>query len=118
MSGSYFFGSGQRFATTWGGDLRNTGGTAGRLRADGTIVPRNHFVGKPIHRVDLRIQRRFPLGGRARIEGIVETFNLFNHANYGSYVTVETSPLYGRPQQNLNVAYQPLVLQLGFRMTF
>jgi hypothetical protein len=124
LSGLYFFGSGQRTATTYGGDLRDTGGgsggsSPGRLRPDGTIVPRNNFVGKPLHRVDLRVQRRLPLGGQRSIVPMVEVFNLFNHANYGAYVTDEAAGvLYGRPVQAVNVAYQPRIVQLGFRMTF
>ena len=50
LSGLYFFGSGARFFTNYGGDLRNTGGANridGRLRPDGTIVPRNNLVGQP-----------------------------------------------------------------------
>ena len=39
LSGLYFYGSGQRFATTYGGGDRT------RLRPDGSIVPRNNFVG-------------------------------------------------------------------------
>src|SRR6185312_6951975 len=50
LSGLYFYGSGQRFATTYGGDLRDTGGYTSRLRPNGTIVPRNPFVGPPLHR--------------------------------------------------------------------
>ena len=58
-------------ATSYGGDLRHPARTRStRLRPDGTIVPRNNFVGKPLHRVDMRLQRRFPLGGRASIDGI------------------------------------------------
>jgi len=45
-------------------------------------------------------------------------FNLFNHANYGSYVTAESNGNYGKPSSNTNVAYQPRMLQLGFRATF
>ena len=119
LSGLYFFGSGYRFNTSYGGDLRNTGGTApGRLRPDGTIVPPTNLVGEPLHRVDVRLQRRFPLGGRVGIDGILEVFNLFNHANYGSYVTQESNPNYGRPSFDPNVAYQPRILQLGFRIAF
>ena len=44
----------------------------------------------------MRLQRRFRLGAHATVDGIVEVFNLFNHANYGSYVTAEVSPAYGR----------------------
>jgi hypothetical protein len=88
------------------------------LRPDGTIVPRNNFVGDPLHRVDLRALRQFPILGHVRIDGIFEVFNVLNYANYGSYVTTESSRIYGRPQQNTNVAYQPRMLQLGFRLTF
>ena len=124
LSGLYFFGSGQRYATFYGGDLRNVGAFQGapgnRLRPDGTIVPRNDLVGKPIHRVDMRIQRRFPIFGRAGIDGMLEVFNLFNHANYGRYTTAEVlgPAAYGRPSQHPNVAYQPRMLQLGFRFAF
>jgi hypothetical protein len=127
LSGLYFFGSGERYRTFWGSDVRDVGGLASgsspatgehRLRPDGTLIPRNRFVGKPVHRVDLRLQRRFPLGGRAGIDGIVELFNVFNHANYGSYVNDEASRNYGQPQQNVALAYQPRILQLGFRFAF
>ena len=67
-----------------------------RLRPDGTIVPRNNFVGDPLHRVDVRIQRRFNFGGLS-VDGIAEVFNLFNHENYGNYITVESNRNYGRP---------------------
>src|SRR2546428_656059 len=79
LSGLYFYGSGKRFSTSYGGDLRNVGesnnGAIGtpitpRLRPDGTIVPRNNLVGHPIHRVDLRVQRHFKLAGRAGVDGL------------------------------------------------
>jgi hypothetical protein len=120
LSGLYFFGSGQRFATTYGGDPRNTGTTVGstRARPNGTTVPREGLVGEPIHRVDLRLLRHFPLVGRAGVDGIFEVFNLFNHENYGSYTTAESNRNYGNPSFNPNIAYQPRMLQLGFRSTF
>ena len=121
LSGLYFFGSGARFFTNYGGDLRNTGGANridGRLRPDGTIVPRNNLVGQSLHRVDLRIQRRFAFGNRMRLDGILEAFNLFNHENYGSYVTAESNRNYGLPTQNANIVYQPRMFQVGFRASF
>jgi hypothetical protein len=81
-------------------------------------VPRTDIVGEPIHRVDLRVLRRFPISNRVAIEGSFEVFNLFNHANYGSYVTAQVSPLYGQPQQHTGAAYQPRMAQIGFRVTF
>lgn len=122
LSGLYFFGSGQRFETNYGGDRRNRGSTTGpqgaRLRPDGTVVPRNNLVGQPIHRVDLRFQKRFSLAGSLAIDGMLEVFNLFNHENYGSYTTVESNRRYGQPSFNPNVAYQPRMVQLGFRVAF
>jgi hypothetical protein len=112
LSGLYFYGSGQRFATTYGGGDRT------RLRPDGSIVPRNTFVGLPIHKVDARIQRRFGLGGRRGIDGILEVYNLFNHANYGSYTLAESNASYGQPIQNIGLTYQPRMVQLGFRVVF
>jgi len=56
--------------------------------------------------------------GRATLAGMLEVFNLFNHVNYGSYVTNESNAQYGRPASNANIAYQPRMLQLGFRATF
>ncbi|OFW06654.1 MAG: hypothetical protein A3I61_06865 [Acidobacteria bacterium RIFCSPLOWO2_02_FULL_68_18] len=122
VSGIYFFGSGERFATTTGVDRRVEGvGAAApslRFRADGSFLPRNGIVGEPIHRVDMRVQQRLPIVGRLSIDGILEVFNLFNHENFGAYVFNESSPEYGKPAFNGNVAYQPRMLQLGFRATF
>ena len=118
LSGLYFYGSGQRFATSYGGDLRQCGQGCDRLRPDGTIVPRTNFAGDPIHRVDLRLQQRFRLGGRVAFEGLLETYNLFNHENQGSYETRESNASYGQPIPLLSLAYQPRMVQLGFRTTF
>ncbi len=126
VSGVYFYGSGLRFGTTYGGDPRgqSTGGE-NRLRAAttpegaaGTIVPRNDWVGKPIHRLDMRLQKHVKLAGRTGIDGMIEIFNLFDHANYGSYTTQESSASYSLPVFNNNVSYQPRGVQLGFRFQF
>ena len=119
VSGLYFYGSGQRFATTYGGGDRPRLRTAADAQGPaGSIVPRNDFVGSPLHRMDIRLQRRFGLGGRRSADGMVEVFNLFNHENYGSYTTVETNASYGKPAQNTGLAYQPRMMQLGFRIAF
>ncbi len=118
LSGLYFFGSGQRYNTTYGGDLRLCGQGCDRLRPDGTIVPRNNFVGDPLHRVDLRLQQRLKLGGRVSLDGILEAYNLFNHENFGNYEVRESNANYGKPIPLLSLVYQPRMLQLGFRATF
>ncbi len=115
VSGLYFYGSGARYATTAGGDRRATGSAVGsRLRADGTVVPRNNFVGEPIHRVDFRLSKTFRIVGSVRIEGMLDAFNLFNHRNHNVYVLNETNAQYGQPSDG----YLARRLQLGFRATF
>ena len=142
LSGLYFFGSGQRTGTSWGSDLRLTGGAAYNiLTPAGTtaaslgalcgcdvkgqtyngqfLLDRAQFVGKPIHRVDMRLQKRISLGGRRNIDGMIEVFNLFNHANYGTYTTTFSSGTsFGKPSFNGATAYQPRILQLGFHIGF
>jgi carboxypeptidase family protein/TonB-dependent receptor-like protein len=115
VSGLYFYGSGARYGTTSGGDRRATGtATGSRLRADGSIVPRNNFVGEPIHRVDMRFSKTFRVGGRARLEGMLDAFNMFNHRNHNVYVLNETNAQYGQPTDGALARR----LQLGFRATF
>ena len=119
LSGLYFYGSGLRYGTTAGADRRDRGVTGeDRLRADGSIMPRNNLVGQPVHRLDMRVQKRVSLGGNRSLDGILEIFNLFNRANYGSYTTNEANAFFGSPDFNNNIAYQPRGLQLGFRFAF
>jgi hypothetical protein len=123
VSGIYFFGSGERFWVDTGVDRRGEGGTTAntgelRLLPDGSILPRNSFVGKPIHKVDLRLQKRLPLVGRTAVDGIFEVFNLFNHEHYGSYVTNASNANFGQPAFSPSVQYFPRMLQFGVRATF
>jgi carboxypeptidase family protein len=118
VSGIYFFGSGERDDTFWGQDLRDLGGGSQRLRPNGTIIPRANFVGDPIHRVDLRLSQRIPLGWRLRADGLLEVFNLFDRANYGTYVLDEANRQFATPQRSTNIAYAPRAMVLGFRLQF
>ena len=93
-------------------------GEGSRLRADGSIVARNSFVGQAIHRVDFRVSKTFPLAGRVKIEGFADSFNLFNHENYNAFVTNEAARNYGAPSFDSNIAFQPRTAQFGFRVTF
>ncbi|MBI2187122.1 MAG: hypothetical protein HYU37_08340, partial [Acidobacteria bacterium] len=122
VSGLYFYGSGERIETIYDVDVRDLGvdGLTGspRARPNGTIVPRNDLERKPVHRVDVRLQQRIPLVGRASVDGILEVFNLFNRKNFQNYVTDEASPRFGQPTTTTNLAFTPFALQLGFRLTF
>jgi hypothetical protein len=119
VSGLYFYGSGARYATTYGTDVLNSGqGNSARFRSDLSIVARNNFVGRPIHRVDARVVKKLRLNSKLAVDGIAEVYNLFNHQNYGAYVTRETAANYGAPSFVSNVNYYARMAQLGFRITF
>jgi Carboxypeptidase regulatory-like domain/TonB dependent receptor len=126
VSGIYFYGSGLRDQILCGCDARGLQITSiDRLRSAndtqgpaGSIIPRNSFVGSPIHRVEMRLLQRIPLAGRANLAGSLEVFNLFNRKNYGAYDLVETSGTFLKPQQSTNLSYAPRTVQLGFRLTF
>src|SRR6266850_656192 len=119
VSGIYFYGSGQRFAVTDGTDRRSEGGSGeNRLRANGTIVARNNLVGRPIHRLDLRLQKAFPVVSKVKVDGMIEVYNLFNHENLGNYTTNMANARFGQPSANSALAYQPRMLQLGVKFTF
>jgi hypothetical protein len=138
VSGAYFFGSGNYFATTisgnpFGAQLQNRLHTGApvtiaasiRDRFEGpdviernSVVPRNALKGLPLHKVDFRIAKDFKIAGDVKITGIAEVFNLFNHANYGAYNGVVNTPTFGAPAQNLVNSYLPRVLQLAFRLGF
>jgi hypothetical protein len=125
VSGIYFYGSGQRDQIVCGCDARGLQiGSIDRLRLgdpqgpDGSIIPRNSFVGDPIHSVSLRLLQHIPLAGRANLAGSLEVFNLFNRKNYGVYDLTETSGTFLQPQPSASATYAPRSLQLGFRLTF
>jgi len=119
VSGVYFYGSGQRTQITCGCDARGLQiSSVDRLRLNGTIIPRESFVGDPIHRVEVRLQQRIRLYDRVAIDGFLEVFNLFNRANYGLYDTVESSKTFGQPIASPNLSYAARTLQLGFRLNF
>ncbi|MBI3048410.1 MAG: hypothetical protein HYY76_08850 [Acidobacteria bacterium] len=66
----------------------------------------------------VRPPRSRPAVHHVALDGMVEVFNVFNRANYGSWVTNESNARHGQPSDNNNIAYQPRVLQLGFRAGF
>jgi hypothetical protein len=121
LSGLYIYGDEGWETPTAGLDLRGKVGlqeNLSRLRRDGTLIARNSFDRKSMHRVDIRVQRRFRLAARTSIDGFFEVFNLFNRANFESYNINEQNARFGRPNAHSNIAYAPRVLQLGFRTQF
>jgi hypothetical protein len=77
----------------------------------GAVIPRNALEGLPLHKVDFHLTKDFPLGGTAKVQLVAEVFNLFNHANYGSYnvslsaTAPATTALFGTPNQNAGNAF-------------
>jgi hypothetical protein len=126
VSGIYFYGSGQRDQIVCGCDARGLQiSSIDRLRGPGdsqgpvgSIIPRESFLGDPIHRVELRLLQRVPLAGKANLTGSFEVFNLFNRKNYQVYDLTETSATFLQPQPSANLSYAPRTVQLGFRLTF
>jgi hypothetical protein len=147
---SYFYGSGARFnatisATPYGKPGSNrlnllTSGAAAPsivIPADiaarfdgpsvitsGTVIPRNALEGLPLHKVDLRVTKDMKIYGTLKGSFILEIYNVFDRANYGSFNTTlsATNPAqtaaFGQPVQNLGNAYVPREGQLAFRLAF
>jgi hypothetical protein len=147
---TYFYGSGNRFnnsiATAPYGkpgtnrlNLSATGTSAGSITIPATVldrwngpavinpgdvIPRNALEGLPLHKVDVHLTKDVKLGGTAKVQLVAEVFNLFNHANYGSYNTslsataAATTNLFGTPNQNTGTAFVSRQAQLGFKVQF
>jgi Carboxypeptidase regulatory-like domain len=82
------------------------------------VVPRNALRGFPLHKVDLRVSKRFTLHGNSAVTGLAEVFNLFNQKNYGNYTGQVDSTRFGQPAASSGNAYVPRSGQLGFRVEF
>jgi hypothetical protein len=138
VSGAYFYGSGNFYADTVSGTPYGKPGT-NRLNlgapiaipdsllsrwngpaviATGAIAPRNALQGTPLHKVDLRLQEEIKAAGKMRVQLIGEVFNVFNHDNFGSFVTLINNASFGQPRQNLGNAYVPRSGQLGIRISY
>jgi hypothetical protein len=78
-----------------------------------TTQPRNKFRTKAYGDVDLRIEKRFNLGGRQAFSVLAEAFNLLNRANV-SNVTAVSGPNFGTP----TTFFPGREIQLGVRYLF
>ena len=135
----YFYGSGNPVVTSVGG--ANPFGKTGTNRLNigapivipesladrwtgpmviGTneTVGRNALLGVPLHKVDIRVSQDVVFGGGVTLTATAEVFNLFDHANYGTYIGSVDLATLGRPQQNLGNAYLARAAQFGFRLGF
>jgi len=114
--------------------VANLQGTNSRPLADGAIaapnfdvravilIPRNAGIGSDFFSLNLRLSRGFRMAGSARIEGLVEAFNLTNRANAvtrnsnfgpGSYPTNPVATF-----NQVTAVGDPRTFQFGVRLTF
>ncbi len=119
LSGLYFYGDNGFETTESGVNLFDTENDdiADRVRLDGSVIPRRNFDKKDLHRVDLRLSKRIQIGNTS-IEPMVDIFNLFNRVNFTDWVIDEQSSLFGQPDAADGIAYQPRVIQIGFKARF
>ena len=115
-------------------DVNSLQTTAGRPFADGSIstpnfdvrqvdfIPRNAGKGSDFFTVSLRVSRSFRLSGGARVDGLVEAFNLTDRVNpitrnttfgSGSYRSNPVSSFY-----TVTTVGDPRTIQFGMRFTF
>jgi len=138
VSGSYFYGSGNPYSAVIGSVPFGIPGnnrfnnlapiaipSAVADRWDGPttictgcVIPRNALWGDPLHKVDVRVSKEVPLGGTTKVSLMAEVFNLFNHANYGSYVTQVNNARFGLPVANTGNGYAPRRAQLAVHLIF
>jgi hypothetical protein len=97
-------------------------GTAGRPIVNGAFIGRNTGTGPDFVSLNARVSRTFRLGGRARLEGLVEGFNLTNRVNV---VTINSNFGVGAFPANPSTTFgqiagvgEPRVFQLGLRFSF
>ncbi len=135
VSGIVTLGSGRPFTVLAGADLNGDGNGGAfppdRARRDpaseASSLGRNSETMPSQAVVDVRVSRRFGLGGRIQAEPIVEVFNLFNRTNYIETNNVSSAfiwgtgaypssplPSYGRFTQ----AGPPRQVQLAVKVTF
>jgi hypothetical protein len=109
-------------------------GTNGRPFADGTpatanfdvrtanLIARNAGVGSDFFTLNLRVSRAFPLGGSARLEGLVEAFNLTDRVNaLTRNVNFGPGPFPSSPVATFNqitAVGDPRTVQFGLRLMF
>jgi Ca2+-binding RTX toxin-like protein len=137
-SASYFFGSGAYYNATRSGrpfgkpgtNRLNTGAPivipeamldrweGADVIATGDVWAKNALRGLPLHKVDMRVSKRFTFGSQMEITLLAEVFNVFNRKNYGSYNTQLDSANFGQPTASSGNAYVPRSGQLGFRVSF
>jgi hypothetical protein len=74
-------------------------------------APRNFVRGFGATQLNFAIRREISLYENLKLQFRVETFNLFNHPNFGSVDAVLTDPTFGQATQTLNQSLGTLASQ-------
>jgi hypothetical protein len=122
-------GSGRPFNILAGEDLNGSGDVTGpsdrpwRIEHDPTTqIGRNAGLMPATSTVDLRVAKRLGLGGRARLDLMVDLFNLFNRTNYTQVDNVFGGGSYPADRREtfgqFTEAAPPFQAQLGVKITF
>lgn len=85
-----------------------------RPMVNGRVLQRNFFRQPSFFNVDLRLAKAVPIGGRARLQVLMDLFNVFDNANRTTTNTVMTSPAFG----SLNNVGPPRAFQVGARLSY
>ena len=119
VSGLYFYGDNGFHTTESGVNVFGTDNDdiAERVRMDKSVIPRRNFNKKDLHRLDLRLSKRISIG-RATFEPLLDIFNVLNRENFTDWQIDEEHKFFGRPDEADGIAYQPRVIQVGFKTTF
>jgi hypothetical protein len=135
LSGIFTAASGRPYSPLAGADL-NGDGNGGAFPSDrarvnpadeSTSVGRNNETTAAQYNVDIRVSRKFKLGGGAAFEAIMDVFNLFNRVNFyedtnqssfaifgaGAYPTTPL-PTYGR----YTLTLPPRQVQVAGKISF
>jgi hypothetical protein len=125
-------GSGRPFTPMAGQDLNGDGVRSDRARTDprdpGSSVGRNSELTEAHFNADVRLTRRFGLGGGASVEAIAEVFNVFNAVNFvqpietfgpGAFPDQPLLDASGRSTYGLyQKALAPRQVQLALKLSF
>ena len=101
----------------------DTGATTDRPVINGAVVGRNAGRGRGIYDFSPFVEKDFHFGERLRIRGRVESFNVFNHANFVGYSGTygngaAPGPGFGQPLTGITNQLPARSLQFSLRLMY
>ena len=105
-----------KYGAAAGGPLRRTTRFSGLTQSSETVdvVPRGTDRCEAVTKfMDIRVNKAFNLGGRTKIDAMLDIFNLFN-ANHYLLEQESIGSRWGTPQRILS----PRIIRFGFRISY